>query len=33
MIAGTYVLSGAPLFVTAWMFGRGRLDAAATKGC
>lgn len=33
MIAGTYVLSGVLLFVTAWMFGRGRLNAETMTAC
>ncbi|MFD3696828.1 MFS transporter [Streptomyces sp. NPDC058646] len=33
MIAGTYVLSGLLLFVTAWLFGAGRLTAVTMTAC
>lgn len=33
MIAGTYVLSGVLLFVTAWMFDQGWLNAATMTAC
>ncbi|NEB04888.1 MFS transporter [Streptomyces sp. SID13726] len=33
MISSTYLLSGLLLFVTAWLFGRGSLDATTLTGC
>ncbi|MFI6683867.1 MFS transporter [Streptomyces sp. NPDC050485] len=33
MIAGTYVLSGVLLFVTAWLFSQGRLGATTMTAC
>ncbi|MFF0291468.1 MFS transporter [Streptomyces sp. NPDC005262] len=33
MIAGTYILSGVLLFVTAWLFDAGRLDAVTMTLC
>ncbi|MCS0638464.1 MFS transporter [Streptomyces sp. LP05-1] len=33
MIAGTYLLSGALLYVTAWMFGNGWLTATTLTAC
>ncbi|PWI41910.1 MFS transporter [Streptomyces sp. ICBB 8177] len=33
MIAGTYIGSGVLLFVTAWLFGGGHLNAATLTGC
>ncbi|KJY20741.1 MULTISPECIES: MFS transporter [unclassified Streptomyces] len=33
MIAGTYILSGALLFGTAWLFGAGRLTAVTMTAC
>ncbi|KND33526.1 MFS transporter [Streptomyces acidiscabies] len=33
MISGTYLLSGALLFVTAWLFGQGALDAGTLTAC
>ncbi|MCQ0025516.1 MFS transporter [Streptomyces somaliensis DSM 40738] len=33
MIAGTYLLSGALLFVTAWLFGQGHLTATTLTAC
>ncbi|PRH77970.1 MFS transporter [Streptomyces solincola] len=33
MIAGTYLLSGALLFVTAWLFGQGWLTATTMTAC
>lgn len=33
MISGTYLLSGALLFATAWLFDRGSLDATTMTAC
>ncbi|HEY8980939.1 MAG TPA: MFS transporter, partial [Streptomyces sp.] len=33
MISGTYLLSGTLLFLTAWLFGRGSLDADTLTAC
>ncbi|MFJ8694177.1 MFS transporter [Streptomyces roseolilacinus] len=33
MIAGTYLLSGGLLFVTAWLFGQGHLTATTLTAC
>ncbi|MEV5510817.1 MFS transporter [Streptomyces orinoci] len=33
MISGTYLLSGLLLFATAWLFGRGSLNATTLTGC
>ncbi|MER6627190.1 MFS transporter [Streptomyces sp. NPDC000987] len=33
MISGTYLLSGLLLFVTAWLFGQGSLNAATLTAC
>ncbi|GAQ53111.1 MFS transporter [Streptomyces acidiscabies] len=33
MISGTYLLSGALLFATAWLFGQGALDAGTLTAC
>ncbi|MEV4434446.1 MFS transporter [Streptomyces sp. NPDC049555] len=33
MITGTYVVSGLLLFATAWLFGRGTLNAAGLTAC
>ncbi|MFF5670699.1 MFS transporter [Streptomyces hygroscopicus] len=33
MISGTYLLSGALLFITAWMFGNGWLSATTMTAC